>query len=95
MRAVGKWRWLIVATLGMTLVAGCRGANGAVTSALLNTGLALGSAAVSRAAGGCYASCPVGTSCDVLTGYCTALPCRGQCRSDERCVAGGASERCE
>jgi hypothetical protein len=55
----------------------------------------MGSAAAQRAAGGCYATCPVGTTCDEATGYCLPLPCRGRCRSDERCVELGLEERCE
>ncbi len=91
MRTAGKRRWLIV----LVVLAGCRGANGAVVNALINTSIAMGSAAAQRAAGGCYATCPVGTTCDEATGYCLPLPCRGRCRSDERCVELGLEERCE
>jgi len=95
MRAAAKRRWLIVAVSVAGALCGCRGANGAIASALINTSIAMGSAAAQRAAGGCYASCPVGTTCDEDTGYCLALPCRGRCRSDERCVRLGPEERCE
>lgn len=95
MRAAGKRRWLIVAVSVAVVLGGCRGADGALASALINTSLALGSAAAQRAAGGCYATCPVGTMCDGETGYCLPLPCRGRCRSDERCVELGLEERCE
>ncbi|MCP3140146.1 hypothetical protein [Pyxidicoccus xibeiensis] len=95
MRAAGTRRGLIVAAWVLAVAGGCRGSEGAVASALINTGIAMGSAAVERAGGGCYAACPSGTTCDSATGYCLALPCRGQCRSDERCVESGVSERCE
>lgn len=95
MRAAGKRRWRVVVALVAGAVAGCRGADGAIASALINTGLAMGSAAVQRASGGCYATCPVGTACDAATGYCEPLPCRDQCRADERCVQLGLEERCE
>jgi hypothetical protein len=95
MRAAGKRRWLIAVALVTGAVAGCRGADGAIVNALLNTSIAMGSAAAQRAAGGCYSTCPVGTACDTSTGYCEPLPCRGQCRSDERCVQLGLDERCE
>jgi hypothetical protein len=91
MRTAGKRRWLIA----LVVLAGCRGANGAVVNALINTSIAMGSAAAQRAAGGCYATCPVGTTCDEQTGYCMPLPCRGRCRTDERCVELGLEERCE
>ncbi|MFP2911953.1 glycerate kinase, partial [Pyxidicoccus sp. 3LFB2] len=95
MSAAGKRRWLIVAMAVVGVLCACRSADGAVASALFNTGIAMGAAAAQRAAGGCYASCPVGTACDGETGYCLPLPCRGRCRSDERCVQLGPEERCE
>lgn len=79
----------------MFVFAGCRGADGAIVNALVNTTLAVGSSAAQRAAGGCYATCPVGTACDEETGFCIPLPCRGRCRSDERCVELGMEQRCE
>jgi hypothetical protein len=91
MRTAGKRRWLIA----LVVLASCRGADGAIVSALVSTSIAMGSAAAQRAAGGCYATCPVGTTCDEQTGYCMPLPCRGRCRSDERCVELGLEERCE
>lgn len=91
MRAAGTRRWLIA----LLVLAGCRGADGAVASALINTAIAMGGAAAQRAAGGCYATCPVGTACDAATGYCAPLPCRGRCGSNERCVQLGLEERCE
>ncbi|MGC4114176.1 MAG: hypothetical protein QM765_06035 [Myxococcales bacterium] len=63
--------------------AGC--AHGNVGDAALMTGIAAASAGISRAAGGCYAACPPGTSCNPATGLCDALPCRGQCGAGQRC----------
>lgn len=48
-------------------------------------GSALGSAAVSRAAGGCVAACPPGTACNEETGLCDQRPCRDLCKADEVC----------
>jgi hypothetical protein len=72
---------------------GCSGAaTGAVASAVINTSIAAASAGVSRSQGGCYASCPVGTTCNGKTGMCDELPCRGRCSANELCddtLAGG------
>lgn len=65
-------------------VAGAAG--GAVLNAALNTGVALGTSAVSRSQGGCYAACPAGTRCNAATGYCDPLPCRGECDPYEECI---------
>ncbi len=96
MNAAGMRRWLALGALVLGMAAlGCRSSGGVVASALINTGLAMGASAAQRAAGGCYATCPVGTACDSESGYCMPLPCRGRCRSDERCVGNGLSEKCE
>ncbi len=97
MKAGGMRRWLAMGALVLGVThAGCRSGGGAaVADALVNTAFAMGAAAAQRASGGCYATCPVGTACDSETGYCEPLPCRGRCRSDERCVGNGISEQCE
>lgn len=96
MNAAGMRRWLALGTLMLGMAPlGCRGTEGAVASALINTGIAMSAAAIQRASGGCYSTCPVGTACDEESGYCMPLPCRGRCRSDERCVGNGVSEQCE
>jgi hypothetical protein len=66
-----------------------------VVNAGLNTGLGVGAAALERSAGGCYAVCQKGTACNHETGMCEAIPCRGECRSDEECVDSPFGERCE
>jgi hypothetical protein len=48
-------------------------------------GAAVGAAAVSRATGGCVASCPPGTACNQATGLCDTMPCRDLCKPDEVC----------
>jgi hypothetical protein len=85
-----SWRsaW-VVAVLFQT---GCFG--GAVGDAVLNTGIALGSSAISRSQGGCYASCPTGTTCNKGTGYCDPIPCRGTCDPFQECVEDGLFYRC-
>lgn len=91
-----RWRpWLAMAVLALLL--GCRSGGsggGGAAEALINTTIAVASAGVSRSQGDCYASCPPGTSCDKATGYCVALPCRGQCKAHEQCVEDGLKSRC-
>jgi hypothetical protein len=85
--------WIAVALLA--LAAGCKsGGSGDAASAVINTTIAVAASGVSRSQGGCYASCPPGTSCDPSTGYCVSLPCRGQCKAHEQCVEDGLKSRC-
>ena len=72
----------------------CAGASGSVAAAALNTPIALGAAATSRAQGGCYAVCTPGTACNGTTGMCDALPCRGECDATQHCDTSGLFERC-
>jgi hypothetical protein len=66
----------LVASLGLTLAlaaAACRssGAYGTATNAAIGTGLAVGAAAINRAATHeCWAACRPGTVCDKATGLC-------------------------
>lgn len=76
------------------MATGCAVSGAAVTSAIVNTAIATGASAHSRSQGGCYAACPVGTSCNKETGYCDPMPCRGLCRADEQCDQTGPVERC-
>jgi hypothetical protein len=69
--------------------------SGAGANAVFSTGVALASAAASRSAGGCYASCPTGTACNPKTGYCDEVPCRGLCSSLEECVGWNWFAHCE
>lgn len=81
------WRSAVV-SLAAVFLSGCFGgaASGAIGGAVLNTGIALGASAISRSQGGCYAACPVGTTCNETTGYCDPLPCRGECAPFEQCI---------
>jgi hypothetical protein len=88
------WSGVVVLTvlLQMGCVAGA--VSGAVINAALNTGVAVGASAVSRSQGGCYASCPAGTTCNKTTGYCDPLPCRGECDPFEECIEETLVYRC-
>ncbi|OJT27064.1 hypothetical protein BO221_03470 [Archangium sp. Cb G35] len=79
------WRSAVVSLV--FFLSGCASsASGALSSAALNTAVALGTSAISRSQGGCYAACPVGTTCNEATGYCDPLPCRGECDPFEECI---------
>lgn len=74
---------------------GCVGASGgALLNAAINTGIAVGTSAVSRSQGGCYAACPVGTRCNNTTGYCDPIPCRGECDPFQECIEDRLTYRC-
>jgi hypothetical protein len=72
-------------------LAGCGGQGAAVASALIVSGAA---SAISRASGGCYAACPVGTTCNEQSGLCETLPCRGICEDDQVCDESGPIAKC-
>ena len=85
----------ILAVLALSALSGCRtvGANSVIGAAIM-TPVAIGSAAVSRATGHCYAACTPGTVCNENTGLCERMPCGGFCppdtlceRSTDRCIA--------
>jgi hypothetical protein len=61
---------------------------------VLTSAVAVTASAVSRANGGCYASCPPGTRCLPNSGLCEPLPCRGLCGVDQVCLGSGLAERC-
>ncbi len=71
-----RWRVLVSA-----MFVGC-----ASSSPAVEVGAALASAVISRAHGGCVATCTAGTICDEDTGQCER-PCGGACRDDEVCTA--------
>jgi hypothetical protein len=83
------WRSAVVSLV--LFLSGCVADAG---GALLNTGVALAASAVSRSQGGCYAVCPVGTTCNEATGYCDALPCRGECAPFEECIEEKLTYQC-
>jgi hypothetical protein len=90
-------RWSAVVVVTVLLQMGCAAGGalgGAALNAALNTGVALGASAVSRSQGGCYASCPAGTTCNKTTGYCDPVPCRGECDPFEECIEEKFVYRC-
>lgn len=88
------WRGVLMALVLFQTGCVAGAAGSAVLNAALNTGVALGASAVSRAQGGCYASCPTGTRCNNATGYCEAIPCRGECDPYEECIEEKLTYRC-
>ena len=81
--------------LAALVLASCHtGSANTMTGAAVMTGLALGASAANRAAGGCYAVCQQGETCNEKTGLCEVLPCRGLCRADEACEEGFFGTRC-
>jgi hypothetical protein len=84
-------RRVLVVALAFTASA-CAG--GAVGSAVLNTAVAATAAGVRRANGECFTPCNPGFACNKSTGYCDPLPCRGECRQDERCESNYLGEKC-
>jgi hypothetical protein len=92
-------RRMEVRTLALGLVAlaavACRtSAAGTIPAALLSTAVAGGVAAARRADGQCYTPCVPGTACNLKTGTCDPLPCRGQCSVGEQCDESAALPRC-
>lgn len=72
-----------IVTFGAFLVAvtlGCgSSAPYTMTSAALNSGLALGASALERSSGGCYAICTNGTVCNPKSGFCEREPAPPPC----------------
>jgi hypothetical protein len=80
----------IVLTAFALALAGCAtSAPHTVGAAAINTGLALGSAAVQRASGGCLATCTNGTVCNPNTGLCESPTAQAYCEE-----APGGGMRC-
>jgi len=92
----GQWKpWCMVVLLSLSVGLGCAsGGSGSVGDAIINSAIAATASGVSRSNGGCYASCPNGTTCDPATGYCVTLPCRGRCKTNEQCVENGLDGQC-
>jgi hypothetical protein len=70
------------------------GSSNTVAGAIIMTTLALGSSAMSRSSGGCWAVCQQGERCNEKTGLCEALPCRGLCNQGETCDEGFLGVKC-
>lgn len=82
-----------VALIALAL-SGCAAAGGAVANAAINTAIAGTVSGVRRASGDCFTICNPGTTCNKSTGYCDPIPCRGQCRSDEKCQDDAFGGKC-
>jgi len=65
-----------------------------VAGASTMTAAAIGTSALQRSAGGCYATCTSGTVCNQRTGLCERAPCDGLCRSDEHCESSATQSLC-
>jgi hypothetical protein len=74
------------------LLPGC--ATSMLAGATTVTAAAVGASALQRSAGGCYATCTNGTSCNPRTGMCERAPCDGLCRSDEHCESTATQSVC-
>lgn len=78
----------------MVVLPGCAASSAAVGTAVVNTAIAASASAASRAQGGCYAVCSMGTKCNPETGYCDPIPCRDLCKADQQCDQTGPVEKC-
>ena len=84
---------MIRALLAAMLLSGC--AASTVVGASTVTAAALGTSAMQRRAGGCYANCVNGTTCNPNTGLCERMPCDGACGRDEHCEVSALASKCE
>lgn len=56
--------------------------------------VAVASSVTRRLEGDCYVPCLRGTQCNKESGLCDPLPCRGECKENERCDESGFIPRC-
>ena len=75
------------------VLCGCAGASTAVGASTV-TAAALGTSALQRKAGGCYAICTGGTQCNPNTGLCERMPCDGLCGADQHCEVSPVESKC-
>ena len=79
----------------VVVVAGCKtGSSNTLAGAATTSAVAIGAAAVSRAAGGCIAICTAGTTCNPQNGLCEPMPCRGECGPNEHCEQTFSGNKC-
>jgi hypothetical protein len=83
-----------LALLGVLAPCACGTPSGAVANALVNTSIAVGASAARKASGDCYTHCERGYVCNRATGYCEALPCRGECERWQTCEKSDLFDRC-
>lgn len=76
----------ILAPLSALALLACHtGSSNTIAGAVLTSSVALAASGANRAAGGCYAVCQQGETCNEKTGLCEVLPCRGLCGPGESC----------
>ena len=78
--------------LGSMLLAGC--AASTLVGASTVTAAAMGTSALQRKAGGCYAVCASGTTCNPRSGLCERMPCDGLCSADQHCEVTAIESKC-
>src|SRR5436305_1442373 len=83
---------MLRAALAATLLSGCTATTMAGASSV--TAVAIGSSALQRRSGGCYAVCANGTSCNPRTGLCERMPCDGLCGADQHCEVTAIETKC-
>lgn len=83
---------MIRVALAAVVLAGCAASN--LAGATSVTAAALASSAVQRKAGGCYAVCTSGTTCNPNTGLCERMPCDGLCTADQHCEVTAIETKC-
>lgn len=76
-------------------LSGCASAGGgAAAGALANVALASGVGGARVASGECFTLCPAGTTCNLRTRLCDALPCHARCGARQVCDRSGTVEHC-
>jgi hypothetical protein len=82
--------------LALGLVAGALGCGNSANTAgaLGNVGIGLLASGISRAGGGCFATCTGTDVFDTSTGWCEPNPCGSGCGQGNRCDLSGSLPRC-
>ncbi|MGZ6142210.1 MAG: hypothetical protein ACXWLM_02675 [Myxococcales bacterium] len=83
---------MVRVALAAMLLSGC--AASTMVGASTVTAAALGTSAMQRRSGGCYATCANGTTCNPNTGLCERMPCDGACGRDEHCEVTALESKC-
>ena len=78
--------------LAWMLLSGCAASTAVGASTV--TAAALATSGMQRHAGGCYATCTGGTTCNTNTGLCERMPCDGLCSRDEHCEVTAVESKC-
>jgi hypothetical protein len=92
-RNASRVRTALVAVTLALLSACSSSAPYTVPAAAINTALGLGASAQQRAAGGCFATCSRGRSCNPQTGFCEPSLC-GACPAGQSCIVVHGGWQC-